>query len=92
MLVAARCGLGELEGPHLGPLFIGARGDCLWPFVLMLWPQYVLGHSGMLAATVQFQYFSDCTVLASTRWGYNPGNRSSGCGQGVPDFPISLLL
>jgi len=27
----------------------------------------VLGDSGVLAATVQFQYFPDCTVLASTR-------------------------
>jgi len=52
----------------------------------------VLGDSGILAATIQFQFLPDCTVLASTSQGYDPGSRSSRYGQGVLHRPNSLLL
>ena len=54
------------------------------------WPQPVLGDCGILAATIQFQYFPDCTVLVSYQM--EAGIRNSRYGYGVLDHPSLLLL
>ena len=87
ILVTAHCSPGEPKGPHLGTLFIGHKIIEFGRVFILFCPQYVLGDSGILAATVQFQHFPDCTVLASTHQSYDPGSRSSGTVKQCPIVP-----
>jgi len=43
----------------------------------------------MQTATIQFQYYTECTVL---QVGATPNNRSFRWGQGAPDRPYSLFF
>ena len=54
------------------------------------WPQSIWGNSGNLTATVQLQYIPEYTVVTFSRQ-VRSGQWEFQVGQGVPDWPNSLL-